>query len=203
MSDEDYIARAPEQNTAAPEALREIIVHDYTVVPQMIAALQWIHDAAIPKRRKDLLTVLAVLPVASLGGWPDPRAAQQVLSLLRPQDAKNWRHIMGGMVAAAVAWLRAAKVDVVVWLNGLIETNQPPFVLGFDGPDAMRWYYEVKETLEGKRHRVGQCAIDVFRLMAPDPSLEVTEHEAKRRAFEILNSLRRLNPTPLHEKPAA
>ena len=60
------------------------------------------------------------------------------------------------MVAAAVAWLRAAEMqpdDLKSWLDKLLETNQEPFILGFAAADAMRWFYNVKEALDGKENR--------------------------------------------------
>jgi hypothetical protein len=180
----------------APDAPREIVVTDYTAVPEMIAALQSIHDAAIPRHRKQILTVLAQLRVVALGSGSDPRAVKQLLDLLPSGGAKIYRDLMRGMVAAAVAWLRSADIDVVSSLDGLLKTNQQPFVLGFEATNARRWFYDVMETLAGKGS-ARPCTIDVFKLMGPDPSLSLTQDEAKRRALEILDAVRRLNPTPL------
>ena len=48
-----------------------------------------------------------------------------------------------------------------------------------------------------KENRSPPITVDGFKLMAPGPSLSPTENEAKRHAFEILQFVRLLNPTPL------
>jgi hypothetical protein len=163
----------------------------------MIAALQWIHDAPIPSLRKQILTVLAQLGVVVLGSGGDPRAVKQLLSLLPSKGAKLYRDLMRGMVAAAVAWLRAGKVDEIGSLKGLLGTNQRPFILGFEAADARRWFYNVTETLADKGNRARPSTIEVFKLMTSDLPASVTPHEAKRRALEILRFVRLVNPAPL------
>jgi hypothetical protein len=187
----------PDEADADHKAPRETVITDYAAVPQMIAALQWIHDAAIPPPRKQILTVLAQLGVVFLGSGGDPRPVKQLLSLLPSGDAKLYRDLMRGMVAAAVAWLRAGKVDVVSSLKGLLGTNQQPFILGFEAADARRWFYNVTETLANKGNRARPCTIEVFKLMTSDLPASVTPYEAKRRALEILRFVRLVNPAPL------
>jgi hypothetical protein len=141
--------------------------------------------------------VVALLPLIFLGSGGDPRAVKQLLSLLPKGGAKLYRDLMRGMVASAVAWLRAADIDEVSCLDGLLKTNQQPFVLGFEGADARRWFYNVKETLDGQENRAPPVTVDVFKLMAPSPSLSPTQDEAKRQALGILQAVRLVNPTPL------
>ena len=130
-----------QENAPAPAAPRETVVTDYTAVPKMVADLRWIHDAAIPPRRKRILTVLAELQVVFFGSGGDPRPVKQHLDLLPSKgDAKLYRDLLRGMVAAAFAWLRAANIDGVDWLDGVLKTNQQPFILGFEGTDARRWF---------------------------------------------------------------
>lgn len=188
-SDKSPLPRA--RNAPAQEGPYETVVTDYTAVPMMIARLRGIHDAATSPQRKHLLTVVALLPVVFLGSEGDPRPVKQLLGLLQKGGPKLYRDFMRGMVAAAFAWLRAANIDGVGELDGLIKTNQQPFVLGFDGTNARRWFYDVKEN------RALPVTVDGFNLMAPDPSLSPTENEAKRHALEILQFVRLLNPRPL------
>jgi len=69
------VVPSPEENASAPGTPGETVVTDYTAVPQMIAALKSIHDAAMPRLRKQVLTVLAQLHVVLLGSGGDPRPA--------------------------------------------------------------------------------------------------------------------------------
>jgi hypothetical protein len=172
----------------------ETVVTDYTAVPEMIAALQFIHDAAMPHLTKRILAVMALLRVVAIGSWSDPRAAQQVMDLLPSGGARRWRELMRGMVAAAVAWLRAGHIDEMSALEKLLKTNQPPFILGFTATNARRWFHDVTEG------RAPSITIEIYRLMAPDQRLSPTQDEAKRRALELLHSVRLLNPAPLAKK---
>jgi hypothetical protein len=200
------------QSALTPEAPRELVATDDTAVPEMIEALKWIHDAESSRPLKQVLTVLAVHNLAVLGGWPDPRAARQVLDLLPRRGAKLWRDVMRGMVAAAVAWLRAADTQLDAlksWLDKLLKTNQGPFILGFTASNAMRWFYVYSKDLrdaeskhDGSKELFGEmCKLGagpaVFMLHRPDPSWSVTEDQAKEQAFQILRSVRQMNPAPL------
>jgi hypothetical protein len=188
-----------EENASAPAAPREIVITDYTAVPQMIVTLKAICDAALPPQTKQTLTVLALQQVVTLGSYPDPRPVRLVLDLLPSSGRKIFRTLMRGMVAAAVAWLRAAEMTpdaIKTWLDDLLETNQKPFVLGFSADDAIRWFYDCHQELlsQNGRHGAGPFA---FKLYRPDPSLSVTEERAKKQAFEILWSMRQMNHVPL------
>jgi hypothetical protein len=201
-----------DESALAAEAPRELVVTDDTAVPQMIAQLQQIHDLACPRPLKLILTVLAIYPLASMGGWPDPRAARQVLDLLPLRGAKLWRDIMRGMVAAAVAWLRASgmQLDALeIWLDRLLRTNQGPFILGFAASNAQRWFYDYNKVLRDAEDKHGDseklfdemckhgAGPAVFMLHRPDPSQSVTEDVAKKKAFEILRSVRQMNSAAL------
>jgi hypothetical protein len=185
-----------DDSALALEAPHELVVTDDTAVPQMIAGLQRIHDLACPRPLKQILTVLAIYPLATIGGWPDPRAARQVLDLLPSLGVRVWREHMRGMVAAAVAWLRAAMPPDAVkhWLDEWLKTTRQ---LGFTSSDAVNWYYAFDEELRNEKGKHGG-APGMFQLHRPDPSLSVTEAQAVKQASEILASARQMmNPAPL------
>jgi hypothetical protein len=197
--DQPQIDAVGGESAQAPEGSRELVVTDDKVVPGMIAALQRIYDATMSRQTKQILTVLAVHHVVTLASWPDPRPARLVLDLLSSRGAKLYRDIMRGMVAAAVAWLRAGEMSpdgVKKWLDDLLRTNQQPFIPGFSSSDAVNWFYAYDEELRDEKGKHG-AAPTAFKLHRPDLSGSVTEDQAKKQAFEILRSARQLTPAPL------
>ena len=95
---------------------------------------------------------------------------------------------MRGMIAAAVAWLRAAgmnNADLEKWLRGEIDARK----MDFSARNAVQWFYKCTEN------RAPHGMIEAFKSFYPDPSQPLAEAQAKRHTIDILDTACLLNAT--------
>jgi hypothetical protein len=146
---------------------------------------------------KQAMTVLSLTEFIT-GETPfDPGPTLLVLDLLPPMSAGLFANVLKGGIAAAVATLRAAEIQIAEiesWLGKEIAARRSRFVLGFTASQAVHWFHDCMEKT------ASSPMIETFKSLCPDPLEPLAENSAKRRAADILDTVCLLNAKPLARK---
>ncbi len=154
---------------------------------RLLAELANIYSDTGARRPKKIATVLSLIQFLIAVSTPEfgYEPTWAALDLLDSIESKPYRDTLRGMIASAVALLRASGLknpEIEEWLDKEISDRN----LRFQASHAMRWYYDCIEEKAGAPSPM----IEAFKSFVPKVAQAPTVTEAKLDAINRLEIVR-------------